>query len=143
MHNKNTINEILSRLSKEMPIATENDIAETTKTKYPSCDIPKSEKNFLIEGTEMTVPLCTSQETKKMLIRDNSPLLGIYKDLDRGDILLVKESGKNSLVVENISLKEEYRKPFTIEKLEIVKGNFNVIRRKSIDLIKTLEKLEI
>lgn len=142
MRSRNTINEILKRLSKEVPIASENDIAEAIKTQYPSYDVPKSKKNIIIEGIEMTVPLCTSQETKKMLIRDKSPLLEIYKDLDRGDILIIKEASDNDLVVENLSIKEEYRKPFTIEKLDIVKGNYNVIRRKSIDLVKTLEKLE-
>lgn len=143
MKNRNTINEILARLSKEIPIATSNDIVETTRTKYPSYEIPKRDKNIIIEGVEMTLPLCTSQETKCMLLRDKSPLLEIYKDLDRGDILLIKETSDNDLTVENLSIKEEYRRPFKIEKLDIVKGNFNVIRRRSIDLVKTLEKLEI
>ena len=41
----------------------------------------------------------------------------------------------------NPSLKEEYKKDFEIEKLDIIKGNFNVVKRRSIDLIKTLNKL--
>ena len=142
-NSRNTINNILERLSKDIPIATENDIAEVIRTQYPSCEIPRGERNIVLEGMEMTVPLCTSQETKKMLIRDRSPLLEIYKDLDRGDILVIKEAGDNELLVTNLSIKEEYRKPFKIEKLDIVKGNFNIIRRRSIDLIKTLERLEI
>lgn len=142
-NSRNTIKNILERLSKDVPIATENDIAEVIRTQYPSCDVPRKEKNIVLEGVEMTVPLCTSQETKKMLIRDKSPLLEIYKDLDRGDILVIKEAGDNDLLVTNLSIKEEYRKPFKIEKLDIVKGNYNIIRRRSIDLIKTLERLEI
>ena len=45
--------------------------------------------------------------------------------------------------LENLSLKEEYRKDFEIEKIDVIKGRFNVIKRKSIDLLKTLEKLTV
>ena len=142
MNERNTIKSILNNLSKEMPIVSQDDIVETIKTLYPSCDIPRDEKNIIVDGMTMTIPFCSSKETKRMLIKENSPLLRIYKDLDRGDILLVDNDAPNNIKVTNLSIKEEYRHPFTIEKLDVIKGNFNIIKRKSIDLIKTLERLE-
>ena len=141
MDNRNTISKILNRLENQMPIVEEGDIIETVKTLFPSYKVPKEEKNIIIEGMEMTVPCASSKETKSMLEKDKSLLLNIYKDLDRGDILTVKEVKPNKVIVENLSIKEEYRKNFEIEKLDIIKGNFNVIKRKSIDLIKTLNRL--
>lgn len=141
MKSKNTICEILNRLEKQIPIIEEGDIIETLRTKYPHAEDAKSKKNIVIKGTEMTRPYATSKESKDMLKRDKSPLLEIYKDLERGDILTVKSVGNNKVVVENLSIKEEYRQDFEIEKIDVIKGRFNVIKRKSIDLIKTLEKL--
>lgn len=141
MDNRNTIGKILNRLENQMPLVEEGDIIETIKTFFPSFNIPKHDKNIIIEGVEMTMPFASSMETKMMLTRDKSLLLSIYKDINRGDILSVKEVKPNKIVVENLSIKEEYRKDFEIEKLDIIKGNFNVVKRKSIDLIKTLNKL--
>ena len=141
MKSKNTICEILNRLEKQMPIIEEGDIIETLRTEYPKPEEPRERKNIILEGIEMTMPFATSKESKDMLKRDNSILVNIYKDLERGDILTVKEVGDNKIVVENLSLKEEYRKDFEIEKIDVIKGRFNVIKRKSIDLLKTLEKL--
>lgn len=141
MDNRNTIGKILNRLENQMPLVEEGDIIETIKTFFPSFNIPKHDKNIIIEGVEMTMPFASSMETKMMLTRDKSLLLSIYKDTNRGDILSVKEVKPNKIVVENLSIKEEYRKDFEIEKLDIIKGNFNVVKRKSIDLIKTLNKL--
>lgn len=143
MKSKNTICEILNRLEKQIPIIEEGDIIETLRTEYPHADDPRESKNIIIEGVEMTRPYATSKESKDMLKRDNSPLLEIYKDLERGDILTVKSVGDNKVVVENLSIKEDYRKDFEIEKIDVIKGRFNVIKRKSIDLIKTLQKLTI
>lgn len=141
MDNRNTIGKILNRLENQMPLVEEGDIIETIKTFFPSFNIPRHDKNIIIEGVEMTMPFASSMETKMMLTRDKSLLLSIYKDTNRGDILSVKEVKPNKIVVENLSIKEEYRKDFEIEKLDIIKGNFNVVKRKSIDLIKTLNKL--
>lgn len=91
----------------------------------------------------MTRPYATSKESKDMLKRDKSPLLEIYKDLERGDILMVKTVGDNKVIVENLSIKEEYRQDFEIEKIDVIKGRFNVVKRKSIDLIKALERLTV
>jgi hypothetical protein len=124
-----------------MPLVEEGDIIETIKTIYPSLNSSKEKRNVILEGVEMTMPLASSRETKILLKKENSKLLKVFKDVDRGDILIVKEINPNKIVVENCSLKEEYKKDFEIEKLDIIKGNFNVVKRRSIDLIKTLNKL--
>lgn len=143
MKSKNTICEILNRLEKQLPIIEEGDIIETLRTEYPKPDEKRERKNIILEGVEMTPPFATSRESKEMLKKDKSKLVQIYKDLERGDILLVKTVKDNKIIVENLSIKEEFRKNFEIEKLDVIKGRFNVIKRKSIDLIKTLEKLTV
>lgn len=143
MKSKNTICEILNRLEKQLPIIEEGDIIETLRTEYPKPEEKRERKNIILEGVEMTPPFATSRESKEMLKKDKSKLVKIYKDLERGDILLVKTVKDNKIIVENLSIKEEFRKNFEIEKLDVIKGRFNVIKRKSIDLIKTLEKLTV
>jgi hypothetical protein len=141
LDSRNSISKILNRLENEMPLVEEGDIIETIKTIYPSSKIPKEERNIILEGIEMTMPMASSRESKLLLEREKSRLLEVYKDIDRGDILIVKEIHPNKIIVENCSVKDEYKKDFEIEKLDIIKGNFNVVKRRSIDLIKTLNKL--
>lgn len=141
MESRNTISNILSRLETQMPIISEGDIIETLRTEYPKPNVPKEIKNIILENIEMTMPFASSKENKMMLIKEKSPLLNIYKDLERGDILVVKCVGNNKILVENLSVKSQYRRDFEIEKLDIIKGRFNVVKRKSIDLIKTLNQL--
>lgn len=143
MNKNNTINSILKKLEETMPIIKEDDIVETMKNQYPNFDVPKNKRNIILNGVEMTMPYALSKDAKSLLKKDNSPLLEIYRDLDRGDILLIKSNGENRIIAENLSIKEEYRKPFEIEKLDVMKGNYNIIKRKSLDLLKTLEKLDI
>jgi hypothetical protein len=123
-----------------VPAISEQDIIETISTLYPASDHLK-ENNIVINETVMTTPLATSQEIKSLLQKDNSPMLKIYKELERGDVLKVLEINNSEIMVENLSIKEEYRKPFKINKIDIAKGNFNVVKRKSIDLIKALSKV--
>lgn len=141
MDNRNTIGKILSRLEENLPFIEKDDIIETEKTQYPDYRLPSKEKNIILNGVSMTMPLASSKEAKAMLKTDKSPLLEVYKNLERGDILIVKETGPNKILVENLSVKDEYRKPFEIEKLDVIKGNFNVVKRKSIGLLKTLQEL--
>ena len=48
MQYEKTINKILQKLSKELPIAEEGDLLETQKTLYPLGSIPREEKNIII-----------------------------------------------------------------------------------------------
>ena len=141
MQYEKTINKILQRLSKELPIAEVGDLLETQKTLYPLGSLPREDKNIIIDSMEVTPPLACSQEWKKLLLKEKDPLCQIYKDMTRGDILRVKRIDKCGLIVENLSIDDEFRKEFKIDKMEIAKKNFSLIRRKSIEIARTLEKI--
>ena len=141
MQYEKTINKILQRLSKELPIAEVGDLLETQKTFYPLGSLPREDKNIIIDSMEVTPPLACSQEWKKLLLKEKAPLCQIYKDMTRGDILRVKRIDKCGLIVENLSIDDEFRKEFKIDKMEIAKKNFSLIRRKSIEIARTLEKI--
>ena len=138
-----TINKILERLSKEMPIPEEGDILETNKTIFPDASMPREEKNIILDSIELTPPLACSKEWKNMFLKEKAILCQIFRDFDRGDILRITKIEGPYVIVENLSIEEEFRKEFKIDKIEIVKKNFNLIRRKSIELIRSLEKLGI
>ena len=141
MEYEKTLRKILKRLSKEIPIVEDGDLLESFKTIFPEASIKREDKNIIVEGIEMTAPLACNKEWKAMMLKDKSIICEIFRDFERGDILKVKRIDKNDVFVENISIEEEFRKEFCIDKTDIIKKNFNVIRRKSIDILKSLEKL--
>ena len=141
MEYQNTIRKILQRISKEIPLAEEGDILETQKTLYPDASIPREYKNIIINSEEITPPLACSKEWKKMILKERASLCQIYREFDRGDILKVKRVEPSRVIVENLSIEKESRKEFPIDKIEIAKKNFNLVRRKSIELTRTLEKI--
>lgn len=142
MQYEKTINKILSRLSNDILIIEAGDILETQKTIFPKYSQKREEKNIIIESTEVTPPLACSKEWKKLMLKEKAILCQIYKDFERGDILKVKGIKGSKILVENLSIDKEFRREFEIDRTEIYKKNFNVIKRKSIELIKSLEKLE-
>ena len=89
----------------------------------------------------MTVPTASSKQYKNFLIKEKSPLLEVFKDLGRGDVLVVQKIEKNKIYVKNTSLKDEYSNPFIIDKYQILKKEFRVIKRKSSELNKTINML--
>lgn len=141
MQYEKTLNKILQRLSKEIPIAEIGDILETNKTLFPDAALPREEKNIIVDSLEITAPLACSKEWKNILLKERACLCQIFRDFNRGDILKVLKIKGNKVIVENLSIEPEFRKEFEIDKIEIVKKNFNLIRRKSIELIRSLEKL--
>lgn len=143
MQYEKTINKILQRLSKELPIAEEGDLLETQKTLYPAANLLREDKNIIINSMEITPPLACSKEWKKLLEKEKAPLCQIYKDFTRGDILKVKKIEDGYLIVENLSIDEEFKKEFKIDKIEIAKKNFSLIRRKSIEIIRILENIGV
>lgn len=141
MDKRNTIARILNELENQLPLVEDGDFIETIKTFYPAASILPEDKNIVVNSEMMTAPFAASRETKKLLEKDKSPLLEIYREMDRGDILVVKSTQANNVIVENLSVEEEFRREFRIEKLDVIKGNFNVIKRKSVDLARTLDRL--
>lgn len=141
MQYEKTLNKIMQRLSKEVPIVEIGDIFETEETLFPEASVPREEKNIIINSTEMTPPLACNKEWKIFMLKDESVLCEIYREFDRGDILKVKRIESNKVFVENLSIEEEFRKEFSIDKVDIIKKKFNLVKRKSIGLLKSLEKL--
>ena len=142
MQYEKTINKILSRLSNDILVIEEGDILETQKTIFPKYSQKREEKNIIIDSTEVTPPLACSKEWKKLMLKEKAMLCQIYKDFERGDILKVRRLEGSKIIVENLSIDEEFRTEFEIDRTEIFKKNFNLIKRRSIDLVKSLEKLE-
>lgn len=136
MKYEKTINDILKKINSEIEIVSPGDMLETCKTQF----ILKK-NNYVIDGITMTIPSACSQQWKKILIKEKSPLLKAYKDITRGDVLVVEKIEKNKVYVKNISLKDEYSNPFVIDKLQILKKEFNVIKRRSLELSRTIDKL--
>ena len=131
-----TINEILKSLDTQIEIVKVGDLLETYKTQFI---IKKN--NYVIKGIKMTVPTASSKQYKNFLIKEKSPLLEVFKDLGRGDVLVVQKIEKNKIYVKNTSLKDEYSNTFIIDKYQILKKEFRVIKRKSSELNKTINML--
>ena len=131
-----TINEILKLLDTQIEIVKVGDLLETYKTQFI---IKKN--NYVIKGIKMTVPTASSKQYKNFLIKEKSPLLEVFNDLGRGDVLVVQKIEKNKIYVKNTSLKDEYSNPFVIDKYHILKKEFRVIKRKSSELNKTINML--
>lgn len=129
-----TLEKLLNEMSENIPLIKEGDIFETIKTLYPSYVISKKDKNIIIEGIEMTYPIASSKKTKKTFIREKSPLLEIYNELSRGDLLIVKSITNNRIICENISVREKVgdtkiNNTFCITKLDILQGNYKLVQR--------------
>jgi len=141
---KITLKNLLKEMSENIPIIKEGDIIETIKTLYPSSNISKKEKNIIIEGIEMTKPLATSKRTKKVFIKEKSPLLEMFNELTRGDLLKVEKIIDNKIFCENISIKENFKNniidtKLVINKLDILRGDYKLVQRgkgKIINLLK-------
>jgi hypothetical protein len=136
MKYEKTINDILKKINSEIEIVSPGDMLETCKTQFIL-----RKNNYVIDGIRMTVPSASSQQWKKILIKEKSPLLKAFKDITRGDVLVVEKIEKNKVYVRNISLKDEYSNPFVIDQLQILKKEFNVIKRRSLELSRTIDKL--
>lgn len=141
---KITLKKLLKEMSENIPIIKEGDIIETIKTLYPSSNISKKEKNIIIEGIEMTKPLATSKRTKKVFIKEKSPLLEMFNELTRGDLLKVVKIIDNKIFCENISIKENFKNniidtKLVINKLDILRGDYKLVQRGKSKIINLLK----
>lgn len=141
---KITLKNLLKEMSENIPIIKEGDIIETIKTLYPSSSVSKKEKNIIIEGIEMTKPLTTSKRTKKVFIKEKSPLLEIFNELTRGDLLKVEKIIDNKIFCENISIKENVMNniintKLVINKLDILRGDYKLVQRGKSKIINLLK----
>lgn len=141
---KITLKNLLKEMSENIPIIKEGDIIETIKTLYPSSNISKKEKNIIIEGIEMTKPLVTSKRTKKVFIKEKSPLLEMFNELTRGDLLKVEKIIDNKIFCENISIKENFKNniidtKLVINKLDILRGDYKLVQRGKTKILNLLK----
>lgn len=141
---KITLKNLLKEMSENIPIIKEGDIIETIKTLYPSSNISKKEKNIIIEGIEMTKPLATSKRTKKVFIKEKSPLLEMFNELTRGDLLKVVKIIDNKIFCENISIKENFKNniidtKLVINKLDILRGDYKLVQRGKTKILNLLK----
>lgn len=140
-----TLEKLLNEMSENIPIIKDGDIFETIKTLYPNHNIPKNEKNIMIEGVEMTYPIATSKKTKKVFIKEKSPLLEMFNELTRGDLLKVVSISKNKIICENISVKKEVqgnniKNIIVIDKLDILRGDYKLVQRGRTKLTNLLKE---
>lgn len=129
-----TLEKLLAEMRENVPIIKVGDVIETIKTAYPSSNVLKKEKNIIIEGIEMTRPLVCSKQTKKMFIKEKSPLVELFIETSRGDLLKVFKIEKNKVYCENLSIKNSFKQnniktSLIIDKVDILRGSFKLVQR--------------
>jgi hypothetical protein len=107
-----TIRSLLEELKEHFPKFENDQIFETLKSIYPDSEIPKEKKNIKLENVTFTKPLALSRKDKSNLIKEESKMVGFFKNLSRGDFLRVVEVEGNSARCINLSLNEDVAKKY-------------------------------
>lgn len=131
-----TIRSLLEELKKRYPKFEKGQIFETLKSIYPDSKIPKERKNIILETVAFTKPLALSRKDKSLLIKEESKMVGFFKNLSKGDFLKAVEVEDSVAKCINLSLTEEVAKkyykddkiPITIN--EIANGTVRIFKRK-------------
>jgi len=131
-----TLRTLLEELKQKIPQFEKGQIFETVKSIYPSSEVAKEKKNIKLEGRTLTKPLALSRKDKSTLIKDQSDLVSFFKNLSRGDFLMVDEAEGNSAKCVNLSLNEEIIKKYykdekvTLTLEDLANGTVRLYRRK-------------
>jgi len=131
-----TLRTLLEELKQKIPQFEKGQIFETIKSIYPSSEVSKEKKNIVLEGRTLTKPLALSRKDKSALIKEQSDLVGFFKNLSRGDFLMVTEIDGNNAKCINLSLNEEtIGKYYKDEKItlaleDLANGTVRLYRRK-------------
>ena len=131
-----TIRTLLEELRERLPQFEKGQIFETLKSVYPDNSIPKEKKNIILDNATFTKPLALSRKDKSNLMKEDSKMVGFFKNFSRGDFLRVVDVSGTQAKCENLSLKEEISKKYykddkislTIE--DIANGTVRLFRRK-------------
>jgi len=107
-----TIRSLLEELKEHFPKFENDQIFETLKSIYPDSEIPKEKKNIKLENVTFTKPLALSRKDKSNLIKEESKMVGFFKNLSRGDFLKVINVEENSAKCVNVSLNEDVAKKY-------------------------------
>ena len=131
-----TIRTLLEELKERFPKFEIDQVFETLKSIYPDSGIPKEKKNIKLENVTFTKPLALSRKDKSCLIKEESQMVGFFKNLSRGDFLRVTEVNENSAKCVNLSLNEDIAKKYYKDELvtltieDIANGTVRPYKRK-------------
>jgi hypothetical protein len=138
MIKKITLEALLEEAKKEIGKIEVGQVYETLNSIYPDDSVLPSEKNVIINGNKMTLPLASSSKTKKEFRKKGDSFYNFFKEGIKGDYLLVEDISGNDIVCKNISItegsmKDYYKYPsmkkISITKDDIVKGNVKRVYR--------------
>jgi hypothetical protein len=131
-----TLRTLLEELKERLPKFEKGQIFETLKSIYPDSNTPKEKKNIVLEGMTFTKPLALSRKDKASLIKEESLMVGFFKNLSRGDFLKVIEVNGSCAKCINVSLVESVVNRFYKEDRimlsinELANGTARLFRRK-------------
>lgn len=143
---KLTIEAVLNAARSEISNIEVGQVYETLRSIYPDDSIPSYIKNIELNDVRMTLPLASSLKAKREYYNSNNILKEIFKDMRRGDYLVVEEVNEDgTFICKNVSLNEEkadefYKDPILkkikLNKDDITFGNIKRIYRglKAINL---------
>jgi len=117
---------------------------ETINTVFPKEEVPKEERNILVEESVFaTKPLACSRKTKQEFIKKSSPFSGWFKNPKKGDLLEVVEVlPDGSGIFVNKSINEEIaKKQYSTENLKFIHfGKLDIIEGKIKRIYRNLNK---
>ena len=137
-----TLRTLLEELKEKLPELQKGQIFETLKSIYPDSEIPKEKKNIIIENSTFTKPLALSRKDKSLLVKEESKMVGFFKNLTRGDFLKVVEVEGSKVKCINLSLKEDVlRKYYKEDRIllgieELANGTVKLFKRKVSKFLK-------
>ena len=137
-----TLRTLLEELKEKLPDLQKGQIFETLKSIYPDSEIPKEKKNISIGNSTFTKPLALSKKDKSLLVKEESKMVGFFKNLTRGDFLKVIEVDGSKVKCINLSLKEDVLKKYYKEESillgieELANGTVKLFKRKVSKFLK-------
>jgi len=128
-----TLGTLLEELKKQTPKFEKGQFFEVQKSIYPNTKVLKENKNVLIEGKILTLPMACSQKAKRQFKKDKSPFFNFSKDNTRGDFLEIIETDGYTAKCINRSLKEKIQKEYYInEDIKYISITFDDIMDNTI-----------
>ncbi len=128
MNNIYTLGSLLEELKVQPPKFETGQFFEVIKSIYPGEEVSSDNKNFIIEGIKLTIPLAISSKSKKQFKKDNSPFFQFSKDNTRGDFLEIIETDGLTAKCINRSLKEDIQNKYYIsDNVQYITISFNEV----------------
>ena len=123
-----TLGRLLEELKEQTPNFEVGQFFEVLKSIYPSSDVMSEDKNILIEGKRLTLPMSSSQKSKRQFEKDKSPFFSFSKDNTRGDFLEIVETDGFTAKCVNRSLNDTIQEKFYInDEVRNISISFNDI----------------